>query len=336
MQREPRTIVERAERARAPEPIAPAAGITPRFLPKDMPWRMRTLPLDHRGYPVPWFVAWLVDGRPVTPGLGKPNFRVVDPRKLVRAVRERRCWLCGEPLGVHMAFVLGPMCAVTRRSSEPPSHPDCATFAMSACPFLSNPHMVRNEAGLPAERLPPAGIHIDRNPGAMALWLCKSYRLERVGNDGLGEPGTLFVVGGAENVKWYAEGKPATREQIDAALIAGLPALQQVAERQGPASVDRVGAACRKPRAISPGTLSETRCFVMSDATNPSSLTGQITELERERTMRKRVYPRWVEAGKLSEATVLRRAIALDAAIATLMELRAAREPPANEPQRLI
>jgi len=30
-----------------------------------LPLAMRGLPRDHRGYPVPWFVAW-VDGKPTS------------------------------------------------------------------------------------------------------------------------------------------------------------------------------------------------------------------------------------------------------------------------------
>lgn len=49
-----------------------------------LPERMRSLPLDHRGYPVPWFVAWIE---------GKPEFRAMDADKFRRAIREKRCWV---------------------------------------------------------------------------------------------------------------------------------------------------------------------------------------------------------------------------------------------------
>ena len=65
-----------------------------RFVAEDLPLRLRKLPLDPRGYPVPWFVAW-VDG--------VPEFRAVDGRKFVQAVRAKLCWVCGEPLGRWLA-----------------------------------------------------------------------------------------------------------------------------------------------------------------------------------------------------------------------------------------
>ncbi len=76
----------------------------------EVPPRIAKLPKDQRGYHVPWFVAWID---------GVADFRVTDNAKLVRAVNERRCWVCGEKMGRHLAFLIGPMCAVNRVSAEP-------------------------------------------------------------------------------------------------------------------------------------------------------------------------------------------------------------------------
>lgn len=201
---------------------------------EDIPVRMRMLPLDRRGYPVPWFVAWLrLDGTECKPGEGTPDFRVIGSQKIVRAVRERRCWLCGLPLGSHLAFVIGPMCAVNRINSEPPSHRDCARFALQACPFLSNPNMRRNERiDLPPGSLDAPGLHLDRNPGVMAMWITRTYRLVHV--DGIvGNPGTLFELGTPSGVEWWAKGQPAKRVDVEAALHSGLSILKEQAERDG-------------------------------------------------------------------------------------------------------
>src|SRR6266478_9619881 len=82
----------------------------------ELPRRMRSLPLDERGYPVPWFVAW-VDG--------KPEFRASSREKFRDAVKKRLCWVCGEQLGVYMVFVAGCMCGINRTTSEPPCHLVC-------------------------------------------------------------------------------------------------------------------------------------------------------------------------------------------------------------------
>src|SRR5437763_12378791 len=78
-----------------------------------LPDRIAALPV-FRGYPVPWFVAY-----PNGPE-GEPEFRTFDPKKWIAAVQEKRCWVCGQQLGAYLAFVLGPMCGITRTTSEPP------------------------------------------------------------------------------------------------------------------------------------------------------------------------------------------------------------------------
>jgi hypothetical protein len=71
----------------------------------EVPERMRKLPRDHRGFVVPFFVVWLDEGgERVEPGMGTPDFRVVDSVALKRCLNSRRCWLCGEPMGVRLAF----------------------------------------------------------------------------------------------------------------------------------------------------------------------------------------------------------------------------------------
>lgn len=204
----------------------------PRFAARDLPERMRGLALDHRGFPVPWFVAWVDSaGRLLDEGMpgAVPDFRLIDTRKLNRAVVDRRCWLCGQPLGRFLAFVIGPMCAVSRVNSEPPSHRDCAEFAVWACPFLSRPKMRRNEAGLPPERNPAPGVHLEHNPGAMALWVATSYRPFKASQ---GNEGTLFELGDPIELQWFVEGRRATTGEIREALAKGLPQLRAAAEAQ--------------------------------------------------------------------------------------------------------
>lgn len=183
-----------------------------------LPARLRKLPLDARGYPVPWFVAWVE---------GQPDHRVQDARQMTRAVQEQRCWICGEPLGRFLAFLLGPMCAVTRTISEPPSHRECAEYAIQACPFLSRPHMHRRTAGLPEAVTEAAGIPLKRNPGVVLLWITRSYRLRPAPG------GVLFAVGEPVETHWYCEGRPATRAEVLASVASGLPLLEEQARMDG-------------------------------------------------------------------------------------------------------
>jgi hypothetical protein len=198
-----------------------------------LPPRIAKLPVDARGYPVPWFVAW-VDG-PDGPET-VPEFRATDARKLVRAIKDRVCWVCGDRLGRWLAFPIGPMCSITRTISEPPSHRDCAEWSIQHCPFLSQPAMVRREENLPADAQAPGGRGLKRNPGVTCLWITRSYE---VWNDGKGKP--LITVGDPSEVTWWREGRPATRAEVQASIDSGLPHLLVAAKAEGAFAVQALG-----------------------------------------------------------------------------------------------
>lgn len=184
------------------------------------PPRIAALRTDHRGYPVPWFVADID---------GKPDFRVIAPGKIQEALHGCKCWICGGQVGKFVAFVIGPMCAINRVSAEPPSHRDCAEYAAKACPFLSMPKMKRREDGLPEEAIDPAGVMIKRNPGVTLVWITTKYN---VFTDGRG--GMLFEVGEPTETQWYAHGRPATREEVEDSIASGMPQLVEAAKQDGP------------------------------------------------------------------------------------------------------
>jgi hypothetical protein len=185
----------------------------------DPPPRIAKLPLDRRGYPVPWFVQWVN---------GEPEFRAMDPAKWRAALQERRCWVCGERLGSYLAFVIGPMCAITRTTSEPPNHRECAQWSVVNCPFLSRPRMVRRQDALTEEwARNVAGEYIDRNPGVAAIWMTRRFTIFR---DDRGKP--LIQVGDPTAVEWWCEGHAATRAEVLASVTSGMPLLLAPAEEQ--------------------------------------------------------------------------------------------------------
>ncbi len=186
-----------------------------------MPQRIKRLIVDERGYSVPWFVAWKD---------GKPEFRAMDGDKFIRAIKEKRCWVCGDPLGINVAFVAGPMCGINRTSAEPPCHYDCAKWSAINCPFLSNPDMVRREDAVMNNvqlRENAAGCAISRNPGVTMLWITRQYE---VFNDGAGKPLTHMLE--PDRVEWYASGRQATRIEVQASIDAGLPLLESIAQTE--------------------------------------------------------------------------------------------------------
>jgi hypothetical protein len=203
-----------------------------------IPPRMQSLPVDGRGYPVPWFVEWIN---------GLPDFRVMDRRKWGLAIRFGHCWLCGEPVGRQKTFVIGPMCAVNRTTSEPACHEDCAIFAATACPFLTLPKAKRRDANLP-DHGPQPGFALERNPGATCLWTTTTFKLFNPGANeaaraqGAGA-GQLINLGDPTSpVRWYAEGRAATRAEVWFSIQTGLPALREVAEKQD--AYQHSGTAC--------------------------------------------------------------------------------------------
>lgn len=217
------------------------AAVRPELEP--LPLRMRKLPVDDRGYPVPWFVAWV----PGPDGKDVPEFRAMDGRKFRDAVKQRRCWVCGEPLGRWLAFPIGPMCAITRTISEPPSHLECAEWSVRNCPFLSQPKMVRRDENMPEGFEEAAGLGIKRNPGVICIWSTRSYELF---DDGHGK--ALITIGDPDSVKWWCEGREATREEVEASVTSGYPILHSMALSQGAVAVEMLDKAFRRAQVLFP------------------------------------------------------------------------------------
>jgi hypothetical protein len=184
------------------------------------PAQMQSLPVDRRGFPVPWFVEWRD---------GEPLFPVMNVRHLGRAIKEGRCWCCGQKLWKNRAFVIGPMCCVNRLSAEPPNHVECAEFAALNCPFMAHPKVGRAPLqGILAEAVKPAGLMIERNPGVACVWITESHKVEWQDMPGGGRM-PLFRMGPAKRFKFYARSRPAFRHEVDIAVATGLPALEQAA-----------------------------------------------------------------------------------------------------------
>lgn len=209
-----------------------------------IPPAVARLPRDKHGHPIPWFVH--------TDEAGTPDFRVIRRDGLSDAVRFELCWVCGQRRGRHAAFVVGPMCTVNKTSAEPPAHLPCAVFSAQACPFLTTPGMRRRDRGLPEDRLDPAGVAIMRNPGVAVVWSSRTWYPFRAPTPS-GGTGTLFDMGEATAVSWWAQGRPATREEAEAAIASGLPILEDVAAADGDTGRATLAGMAAAARALLPG-----------------------------------------------------------------------------------
>lgn len=186
--------------------------MNPDFKMPPMPPRIAKLPRKSI-YPVPFFVA-KIDG--------VYDFRIVRPETMQECIEQHLCWICGEKMGKPQCFVVGPMCVVNHTSAEPPSHRECAEFAVQACPFMLNPQMVRREdEQTKALESNVAGQMIKRNPGVMALWTTKFWSIF-----GDGRGGALFRFTEPVHVSWWREGRRATTEEIMESIDSGLPNLR--------------------------------------------------------------------------------------------------------------
>lgn len=177
----------------------------------------------HRGFPVPFFVDYIK---------GVPEFRAMARHKYVKCVQKRLCWVCGEPLDFNATFVIGPMCAINRVSSEPPSHLECARYSAKNCPFLNSRQMERREDETTEGMKSMGGVGIKRNPGVTLLWTTPTWNLF---SDGQG--GVLIRVGDPIATEWWSHARLATRQEVVDSVAAGLPALSEPARQEGPAAI---------------------------------------------------------------------------------------------------
>jgi hypothetical protein len=172
-----------------------------------IPQHMCGLPRDLRNRPVPWF-AWRDDD-------GVAHVTILDQEKWHHAVHDNLCWICGCPLDCLKTFVLGPINVITRTTTEPPSHPGCAKYAMCGCPFLSNP--ARGRKPVPERYIEPDPVigHDGRrpapNPGIFALWTTRSYELGLLRNQ------LAIIIGDPVHVAWWTRGRRATGAELQAA-----------------------------------------------------------------------------------------------------------------------
>lgn len=168
----------------------------------DIPKNMRGLKKLKSGTSIPFFVP-VIDG--------KHDFRVMDPEAFRKACMLNLCWICGKKMGRFCTFVGGPLVAAQEISSEPPSHPECATFAAKVCPYMNGAEIRRNH--LP-EHTKPSAHGVDENSGITAL--CTSLGYKFIENSG----SYLFKFEKSEIV-WLKHGKPATSDQVrDASKVA--------------------------------------------------------------------------------------------------------------------
>jgi hypothetical protein len=106
---------------------------TPR-LAIPIPKMLRVRPVDRRGYPIPFIVV--IDGE------GRPQFTINNQKAVHECITRRLCGLCGRRLTRNEVwFIGGPRCFTDPNGAfvDPPSHEECARYAIRVCPYLAAP-----------------------------------------------------------------------------------------------------------------------------------------------------------------------------------------------------
>ncbi|GGK43709.1 hypothetical protein GCM10010124_40600 [Pilimelia terevasa] len=146
----------------------PGGGAEPVTLPATLAAR----PTDaRRGLPVP-----PVNEHPDPHG-GPPcvDFTTIDTATAIHLATERRCSLCGEPIGYWVGFLGTARTAELGQFADPPGHPECQRAAVRLCPHIMLRHHRRARDDRPGAGMIPPGSHGDK-PQAWVLGITRDYR----------------------------------------------------------------------------------------------------------------------------------------------------------------
>lgn len=151
----------------------------------EIPFHMRLLPLDSRGYPIPFIV--------MRDSTGKPHFTVNDETKRMLCFKHDLCGICGNKLTTGRWFIGGPLSAFDPHGFfvDPPMHAGCARFALQVCPYLANDHWAdKSIAGKSfgaeeREKLGVALVEYTMLPGRPTIFVAAMAHSQRLYGDGL-------------------------------------------------------------------------------------------------------------------------------------------------------
>jgi hypothetical protein len=112
---------------------------------------------------------------------GTPNFKVIDNEKVRDCKDNKKCAICGQPLGWWIAFMVSEKEAQTRFIFESPNHEECLRYAFELCPWLyyskakySDPETVKAD-GMGTISSHPDRSTINERPEKLGLYLCRGY-----------------------------------------------------------------------------------------------------------------------------------------------------------------
>jgi hypothetical protein len=131
------------------------------------------------GLVVPWITPRTADGRHL---LGS-----IDHNRMKQALLRRLCGVCGHQLGDRVVLLMRVSDLRRRCTNEPPLHPHCAAYTISACPMVGGrrAHYRSSPPRLDSAMLPAPDAAIRQGAPAdpwFAVWLA-DYRVVIVHGD---------------------------------------------------------------------------------------------------------------------------------------------------------
>jgi hypothetical protein len=85
---------------------------------------------------------------------------------------------------------------------------------------------------------------LTRNPGVTLMWITKTFQVIKTAQ------GPLFRLGPPSEIVAYAEGRIATRDELDASITSGLPLLAEAAAQEGTSAVAALAAQVERAKAL--------------------------------------------------------------------------------------
>ena len=198
--------------------------------PRPVPACLRDLPLcPKRKLPVPFAAARYPDGT--------GEFSIINPVRVAICARQRRCGICGNPLGRWVAFLGGPRSADPHNGAytDPAMHERCAEASIGICTFIARPRTVRRS--LPIDVIPagdPEGF-IDDGDKAATGWVMVITRSYRVVKAPARDGGTaaLFLPGPHERTRRFLYDGPDGRlVEVDPVPVAAGPQVVRAQRRR--------------------------------------------------------------------------------------------------------
>ncbi len=196
------------------------------FQAVEVPQRMRKLPRDHRGYPIPAGV--LRDEK------GRPHFTINDENARQLHLKNDQCPICGDKLLRGRWSVGGPAAAFMENGVyiDPPMHFECFRYAVQVCPYLAAPHYGKrlDDATLKAADVPDTLLLVDEtmSPDRPDLFVAVMHVGQTYKRDSWGRIHTIKPNRPYRNVEYWQNGIQLSTQEGEALAKAYVEAKAEI------------------------------------------------------------------------------------------------------------